>query len=862
MELAQHQQGAGIQRVERAQHQQGAGIQRVEYSQHQQTAGIQRVEYAQHQQTAGIQRVEHAQHQQTAGIQRVELAQHQQGAGIQRVESAQHQQTAGIERVEYAQHQQTAGIQRVEHAQHEQGSGIQRVEHAQHEQTAGIQRVELAQHQQTAGIQRVESAQHQQTAGIQRVESAQHQQTAGIQRVELAQHQQTAGIQRVEHAQHEQTAGIQRVEHAQYEQGAGIQRVELAQHQQGAGIQRVESAQHQQTAGIERVEYAQHQQTAGIQRVEHAQHEQGAGIWRVEHAQHQQTAGIQRVESAQHQQTAGIQRVEYAQHRQTAGIQRVEHAQHEQGAGIQRVEHTQHQQGAAIRHVKRHQIEEAQDNRRRERDNALNKLRRAPEAKLDSGVQPLDDHGKLLLCFKDTRVAIIDTITNWINDPNSPPIFWLHGLAGTGKSTIARTIGVKAEEAGYTTTSFFFSRIGSAGQRDPAYVFPTLAHQLAAGHSHLHQTIGDAVINSPDIDYAVTFKQFQTLVGAPLDAFCLESEGTGSILIVLDALDECQGIEERRPQEILACLRDHAYKAAPRIRILLTSRPEPYLRRELAPRPQVVEYNLHQDDESAQGDIARFLEARLPLIPGELGISVEGWPREEDAQLLSEKSGRLFIFAKTALRFIANDRVMDPRRQMDTLLGMGNGIINPYSPLDQLYLQVLESAFPKEHVPDDLFVRFRRVVGCIILSQDALPVSLIAKIANYSENEVMVMLLRLQSVILCSSPPGTVSQQNSDLLPHAYHPSFPDYLVDSRRCPDSNFTIIKPKMHAFIVLRCFELMKGVLCRNIIELHEIYALNQDIPDLEVKVQSHITPEAAYACQFGLLTFSSRRWMKVS
>ena len=518
----------------------------------------------------------------------------------------------------------------------------------------------------------------------------------------------------------------------------------------------------------------------------------------------------------------------------------MELAQHQQGAVIQRLERVQHQQGAAIR-------QGAQDSRRRERDNALNKLRRAPEAKLNSSVQPLDNDGELLLCFKGTRVTVINAITNWINDPKSPPIFWLHGLAGTGKSTIARTIGVKAEEAGYTTASFFFSRIGSAGQRDPTYVFPTLAHQLAAGHSQLHQIIGDAVIKSPDIDYAVASEQFRTLIGTPLDAFCVESESMGSILIVLDAIDECQGFEEKRPQEILARLCDHAYQAAPRIRILLASRPEQYLRRELGRRRQVVEYDLHQDDESAQGDITRFLKAKLTLIPEELGILVEDWPREEDVQMLSEKSGHLFIFAKTALRFIADDRVLDPQQQMNILLGMDQTTVNAYSPLDKLYLQVLENAFPPDR--DDIFLRFRRVVGCIILSQEALPISAIAKISDYSVGQVMATLLRLHSVIL-SSPPGTAGQPDSDPLPHAYHPSFTDFLVDSRRCSNHNFTIIQPKMHVFIIHRCFELMKGILHRNILELHDTYILNEDIPDLEGKVWSCITPAAAYACQFWL------------
>ena len=381
-------------------------------------------------------------------------------------------------------------------------------------------------------------------------------------------------------------------------------------------------------------------------------------------------------------------------------------------------------------------------------------------------------------------------------------------------------------------------------------MFPTLAHQLATSHSKLHQIIGDAVVQSPDINYATASEQFRTLIATALDTFCVESEGAGNILIVLDALDECQGVEEKRPQEILARLCDHAYRAAPRIRILLTSRPEHYLRRDLSHRPQIVEYDLHQDDQSAQGDIARFLKAKLPLIPDDLGISVEDWPREEDMQALSEKSGHLFIFAKTALRFIGDDRVSDPQQQMSILLGMDQTTINAYSPLDKLYHQVLENALPPDR--DDIFLRFRRVVGCIILLQDALPISTIAKIADYSAGQVMATLTRLRSVILCSSPPGTVGQKDSDLLPHAYHPSFPDYLVDSRRCSDSRFTISKPEMHQFIVLRCFELMKTVLRRNIFDLHETSILNDELLCLVTtdEFQNRIPPETAYACRFWL------------
>lgn len=43
-------------------------------------------------------------------------------------------------------------------------------------------------------------------------------------------------------------------------------------------------------------------------------------------------------------------------------------------------------------------------------------------------------------CLANTRVGLLDRIKGWADDGNSKPIFWLNGMAGTGKSTIARTV--------------------------------------------------------------------------------------------------------------------------------------------------------------------------------------------------------------------------------------------------------------------------------------------------------------------------------------------------------------------------------------------------------------------------------------
>lgn len=44
------------------------------------------------------------------------------------------------------------------------------------------------------------------------------------------------------------------------------------------------------------------------------------------------------------------------------------------------------------------------------------------------------------VCLADTRVNLLREIYSWADGKDERLIFWLNGLAGTGKSTIARTV--------------------------------------------------------------------------------------------------------------------------------------------------------------------------------------------------------------------------------------------------------------------------------------------------------------------------------------------------------------------------------------------------------------------------------------
>ena len=84
--------------------------------------------------------------------------------------------------------------------------------------------------------------------------------------------------------------------------------------------------------------------------------------------------------------------------------------------------------------------------------------------------------------MQGTRLQVLSDILAWILDPDSKPSFWLSGMAGVGKTSIAWTVCdmVQAETGAMLGGSFFCSRAaGSVARRDVNCIIPTLALMLA-----------------------------------------------------------------------------------------------------------------------------------------------------------------------------------------------------------------------------------------------------------------------------------------------------------------------------------------------------------------------------------------------
>src|SRR5688572_11645199 len=81
------------------------------------------------------------------------------------------------------------------------------------------------------------------------------------------------------------------------------------------------------------------------------------------------------------------------------------------------------------------------------------------------------------ICLTDTRVELLEEIENWCKNPKEP-IYWLQGMAGTGKSTVARTVARQLHQNKQLAGSFFFST-GHGDVSHAGKFVTTIAAQMA-----------------------------------------------------------------------------------------------------------------------------------------------------------------------------------------------------------------------------------------------------------------------------------------------------------------------------------------------------------------------------------------------
>ncbi|KAF9782707.1 hypothetical protein BJ322DRAFT_1219896 [Thelephora terrestris] len=446
-------------------------------------------------------------------------------------------------------------------------------------------------------------------------------------------------------------------------------------------------------------------------------------------------------------------------------------------------------------------------------------------------------HGDRRGCLKGTRTTILDEIELWSVDFDMPPVYWLNGLAGTGKSTIAQTIAEHIFADGRLGASFFCSRDFN-DRRSLHYIFPTIAFQLAHKYSEFRSILIPLLQSNPDIGHESLFSQMRMLIAEPLSSLSI------STVIVIDALDECVDDD---PQSAILSVMGRLVGEIPSIKFFITGRPEPRIQsgfRLGLLRPFTDIFVLHDVEPTIiNTDIRLFLKHGLSKVAKRRNIGQDGWPTDDHLDLLSGRAAGLFVYAVATLKFLDHS-FTSPTKQLDVILRApgnttyeGKAKLQSSTTLDSLYLSCFEGAFDGMSSENDETVR--SVVGLVVLAMDPLPPSAIATLVNLGEQEVVDLLRLIQSLLKFPE------DANSPVLP--FHKSFPDFITSTLRCPNERFLITPRTAHLKITLSCLELMNVSLQQNPLSIPS-YALNSEVKGLKERARNEIDYALQYACKF--------------
>ncbi|KAF8800342.1 hypothetical protein BYT27DRAFT_7148666, partial [Phlegmacium glaucopus] len=396
----------------------------------------------------------------------------------------------------------------------------------------------------------------------------------------------------------------------------------------------------------------------------------------------------------------------------------------------------------------------------------------------------------------------------WASDNTTTKVYWLNGMAGTGKTTIAYSFSEILDEEESLGGTFFSSHL-RVDTSDVRCIIPTICLQLAAKRylPSLSHLILDVVEANPDCKSWRIGKQFLNFLVKPLTAAYRGTSEVVAPVIVLDALDECS--DQSLVAELLSMVLKHS-KSLP-IKFFITSRPEIVLKETFDNFWDHSNLILHEvEKEIVKADIELYIKAWL------LGPQVRhNWPPQAEIESLVNMSGTLFIYAATVCKYVVQKDVVNSK------LEVTSGVTHS---LDMLYERILDAAYAftnkKERMNIDM------ILTAVVYVYNPLSISAISTVMEIPIEHTVAALSSLHSLIYIPS-------QGSDMPISIFHASFYDFI--SNQILSSKHYLDPCVSHRHLALQCLSLME-----------KEWSEKEKVSYLEERKCEEICESLAYAC----------------
>ncbi|KAF5382362.1 hypothetical protein D9757_009820 [Collybiopsis confluens] len=428
-------------------------------------------------------------------------------------------------------------------------------------------------------------------------------------------------------------------------------------------------------------------------------------------------------------------------------------------------------------------------------------------------------------CTPGTRDNILDQLKDWISDNTSSPIFWIRGMAGTGKSTIAKTI---CEYYSYKVgncqlgASFFCSR-QDPKLRNQRNVFPTLAYQLSKKSDAFWSALAG-------VDEGTVYdlpKHATNILLEPWKTQKESYEDISSWLIVIDALDELEG---SGGFNVIKQLLKGITPDILGLKILITSRPDQDIAsicgQELS-NDAICRLEDVKVDEMSKA-IATHLRYQLPFL---------------DEMLLHqavERCAGLFIYAATLVRQVSDGHGSKVKmtdnakiKKMTQLLN-GGALSNMFG-INALYRDIVEDVLGFRD--GENHKKYQTLLRIIMCMRNPIPIVHLAGLLKENE-QLGVEREEIENIV--NALHAVVFIGTDDCI-YIYHKSFYDFFEKEDLEP----------CEIILAESCLKIILKSLHFNMCKLPSSYLLDSEVVGLKRKVQEVFGNEVEYAVCFGIL-----------
>ncbi|CAE6535215.1 unnamed protein product, partial [Rhizoctonia solani] len=238
------------------------------------------------------------------------------------------------------------------------------------------------------------------------------------------------------------------------------------------------------------------------------------------------------------------------------------------------------------------------------------------------------------------------------------------------------------------------------------------------------------------------------------------------------------------------------------------------------------------DSGEVRTDIKTYLKAELAPIN----------PSESVIDKLVERSGVLFIYAATVVRYVGWDNFQRSDRRLQTVLDTFNQQSTVQtSEIDQLYHTILDAAVNDKWLEQVERDDIKLILNTVVCAKTPLTVKALQGLLKLDDVKRVETALRpLRSVLHVMGVVSTVT---------TLHASFPDYLTNHARSGSSNWYCDAAAHHFLLAQRCFECIRDARPQfNICQLESSYLDDDEVVDLDARVHKCIPFELRYASAY--------------